>query len=598
MKPRRGVREKVRLGLERLEERTVPVVFTVNSTLDLLDINPGDGLAEAVDPDTLERVTTLRAAIMEANALPGHDTVYLPAGYYRLSIKGADEDGCRTGDLDILDPITIQGEGADVTFVETVGTRVFGHDRIFDLHLRQPGVTTLSGFTVTGGTLMTDGSDGMGSGAGIRIMAQSVLPPEDSANDPREDHPNQLLVVLNELHVTLNTAADRGGGVFIRAEGGFVRIMHSTISGNFAREGGGVAVDVGTVSIYNSTISQNRAGDRLPGGLGGGIFNQEGEVDLVHATVAFNGAYAGGGLYVSPTARRGGQYRVCNSIIAANNLISPPELPHNPGHALEGPDLYGFGYISDGGNLIGNGSGSAGFVHGVNWDMVGDDKNVLDPLLGPLVNNGGPTPTHLPQAGSLAIDNGLGKLTFRHDQRNFGRPVGVPDIGAVEVHEVQTAATDLVVDITTPNGLVRVGSKLTYTILVTNAGQGAALNAQLDLLLPHNARFLSFSTTVGSLASHSGRNLSFDLGTLLRGEQATITVTVKFRRIGLAVLEALAGTRSLDSNLSNNYDVAYHYAGRPLYIDDRVLTLLMGRPNGQTWGNGHNGNSYFGGGPR
>src|SRR5438552_18685246 len=78
--------------------------FTVNSTIDAVDANPGDGICD----DGGGRCT-LRAAIMEANALPGADTIVLPAGTYTLSIPGAGEDVGATGDLDTTDDVRIAG---------------------------------------------------------------------------------------------------------------------------------------------------------------------------------------------------------------------------------------------------------------------------------------------------------------------------------------------------------------------------------------------------------------------------------------------------------------------------------------------------------
>src|SRR5439155_26666818 len=78
--------------------------FTVNSTIDAVDANPGDGICD----DGGGRCT-LRAAIMEANALPGADTIVLPSGTYRLSIPGAGEDLGSTGDLDITDDLRVDG---------------------------------------------------------------------------------------------------------------------------------------------------------------------------------------------------------------------------------------------------------------------------------------------------------------------------------------------------------------------------------------------------------------------------------------------------------------------------------------------------------
>ena len=102
-----------RLRLEPLEARCLLAVFAVNSVADTIDANPGDGLARDASGQT-----TLRAAIMEANALSGADTINLPAGTYTLTLAGANEDGGATGDLDITSDINIQGAGRELTFVD------------------------------------------------------------------------------------------------------------------------------------------------------------------------------------------------------------------------------------------------------------------------------------------------------------------------------------------------------------------------------------------------------------------------------------------------------------------------------------------------
>src|SRR4029079_14318295 len=71
--------------------------FVVNSTLDATDVLPGNG---ACSPATA--VCTLRAAVQEANALPGTHVIVLPAGIYRLTIPGRGEVRGATGDLDII----------------------------------------------------------------------------------------------------------------------------------------------------------------------------------------------------------------------------------------------------------------------------------------------------------------------------------------------------------------------------------------------------------------------------------------------------------------------------------------------------------------
>src|SRR5215470_16698607 len=82
--------------------------FTVNARDDRIDTNPGDGHCDA-DPATPGDQCTLRAAVQEANASPGADTIMLPAGTYRLTLAGALEDAAATGDLDLFGDVTIIG---------------------------------------------------------------------------------------------------------------------------------------------------------------------------------------------------------------------------------------------------------------------------------------------------------------------------------------------------------------------------------------------------------------------------------------------------------------------------------------------------------
>src|SRR5271157_5577787 len=105
-------------------------VFTVNDTTDAVDVNPGDGICA-----TAAGTCSLRAAVQETNALPGPDTIVVPAGTYALTIPGVDEEAAATGDLDVTDVLVIQGAGA-TTIVDGGGLY-----RLFDVH---PPVSTSS----------------------------------------------------------------------------------------------------------------------------------------------------------------------------------------------------------------------------------------------------------------------------------------------------------------------------------------------------------------------------------------------------------------------------------------------------------------------
>jgi hypothetical protein len=97
-----------------------------------------------------------------------------------------------------------------------------------------------------------------------------------------------------------------------------------------------------------------------------------------------------------------------------------------------------FGSLNPGGdyNLIGDGTGMTGLSNGVNGNRVGSADSPIDPLLGPLTFNGGPTLTHALLSGSPAMDAGNNAYAADWDQRGPGYPRivnGIIDIGAFEV---------------------------------------------------------------------------------------------------------------------------------------------------------------------
>src|ERR1051326_2360615 len=79
-------------------------VFTVNSTTDAADANPGDGVCA-----TAAAQCTLRAAIQEANALGGTNTVNVPAGTYSVATPLTTTNASNL--------LTIAGTGAPLTTI-------------------------------------------------------------------------------------------------------------------------------------------------------------------------------------------------------------------------------------------------------------------------------------------------------------------------------------------------------------------------------------------------------------------------------------------------------------------------------------------------
>jgi large repetitive protein len=99
--------------------------FVVNSTGTATDAKPGDGSCA-----TSSGVCTLRAAVHEANVLPGTDNIQVPAGTYPIS-RPSGSNGIATGDLDIESDVTITGAGATGTIIDGRGL-----DRVIEVRPR------------------------------------------------------------------------------------------------------------------------------------------------------------------------------------------------------------------------------------------------------------------------------------------------------------------------------------------------------------------------------------------------------------------------------------------------------------------------------
>ncbi|NEO85738.1 MAG: DUF4347 domain-containing protein [Spirulina sp. SIO3F2] len=220
-----------------------------------------------------------------------------------------------------------------------------------------------------------------GSGGGIRHLSTGTLTLEGST-------------------VTGNTAGGNGGGIYGLNSAGPINLVNTTVSGNSSgANGGGIYAANGTIT--NATITNNTAGNTISFGNGGGVYS-------------------------------GTSLTIQNSIIAGNTDGNTAVSNH--------PDVSGT-FVDSGNNLIGINEGSANFT---NSTLVGTLASPLDPVLGPLANNGGPTQTHALLTGSPAINGGADIASITTDQRGEARASGSFDIGAFELITTTAAATSTV----------------------------------------------------------------------------------------------------------------------------------------------------------
>ncbi len=235
----------------------------------------------------------------------------------------------------------------------------------------------------------------------------------------------------------------------------------------------------GTALINNSTIALNWA---IPG--------------LLYSSVYPDAHGYGGGIYSGPYAL----LQMYDTILADNieNLGA-------------GPDLYG-NITSLGHNLIGNSTDGSGFVAS---DLVN-----VNPLLGPLQDNGGPTQTIALLAGSPAINAGNNVNAPAFDQRGpgFARLVnGAIDIGAFEVQPGPNPASLKINDVTVTEG--NTGTRpATFTITLS-----AASNQPVTV---------AYATANGTATAGSDYQAASGTLTFAPGETSkTVTVLVNGDRL-------------------------------------------------------------------
>jgi hypothetical protein len=390
--------------------------FVVNTTAEGTDAVPGDGKCETASGNGH---CTLEAAIQEANA--GTDAVI------QLPPTSPADPILLVGDVaPIVKSMTIQGAGKLATVVSGKGTNT-----VFVLTLPTGASVTLKSMTIT------DGNGGLsGPGGGVRnqscvanLSMEDVLVANSSGifgggvNSTGEL--SMTRCEIRSCHALTGFDGARAGGVYIGSCAAVHVLRDCTIDGNtaFATSGntsyafgGGLYLVQGELHCVNTTVSGNAAAQ------GGGIYVAGGELRLENATVAGNSAttFAGGGGLYNFSAQSAANFE--NTILASN---------HEPS-----------GQFAVEGNCNGLLSSLGHNIYGIDDQThcsIQGAVTVANPLLAPLQDNGGPTPTRALYAGSPAIDAGdpMGcksqLVTLTEDQRGVKRPIGTRcDIGAYE----------------------------------------------------------------------------------------------------------------------------------------------------------------------
>ena len=393
---------------------------------------------------------SLRQAIFDANAAAGADVIEFDSGLSGATIT------LTAGQLSITDSLSIQGLGA-----ANLTINANSQSRIFNVDDGNPSTNidvTIDGLTLTGGSV-----SGIDGGAIYSTENLTVSNSTISGNSTDRNGGGIYAALGDGATTILNStlsgnAASGNGGGFYSINAGTTIIQNSTISGNMAADGGGIqgrAYSGGTITILDSTISGNSAT-----GDGGGIWgvgDTGGTLTLQNSTVSgnfaqnsgggfwastfgttiiqnstitgntsdsdSNGAGSGGGIFSSQ-----GTVSIESTIVAVNTDTRVPRRHFRLGHRESQSDWRQHGFQPDRGAV---GSPDA------NGNLIGGPTHgIINPDVGPLANNGGPTLTEALLVGSPAINMGSNPAGLATDQRggSFVRSSGGGvDIGEFEV---------------------------------------------------------------------------------------------------------------------------------------------------------------------
>jgi hypothetical protein len=303
-------------------------------------------------------------SLREAQALANWNSDTIDTIFFSVALSNL---GLTLGELPITDGVIINGPGANLLTIDASGndptpaSNDGNGSRVFAIDDGAAGTfrsVQIKGLRFTGADV---------SGAGGAIM-------------------NRENLTLSDVEIVGNAATTQGGG--IKHELGNLTITDSLLTGNAAATGGAVWSDTDLTGrstlIVNSTISGNVAPTS-----GGGLHNQNGLVVIRHSTISSNSSPGGNGGGVASAGDANTRTDVHSTIVAGN---SNGDVVFVSGGVNS--------FLSNRYNLVGSGNATGEFIE------PGDVNNVTNPLLGGLANNGGPTMTRMPLAGSQAIDAG------------------------------------------------------------------------------------------------------------------------------------------------------------------------------------------------
>ena len=386
-------------------------VFTVNEQIDAPDTNPGNGICDS--SNSIGFQCTLRAAVMEANALPGADTIVLTQAQlpYTLTIPAAGSDDDATGDLNISESVSILGFDGKAAPLPTLRPTIVADNnaRIFQVEADNVSIVSLR---LTGG--FADNS-----GGAIRID-------------------NSESVVVDAVEIFENTSTFGGGGIALFGSSAAMSFMdiHTNQS---AGSGGAIMVSLSSdLTLTQSSVRSNLDTSVATPAAIRSVTSSD--LALFNTTVSGN---SGTGILASSTLQ-------ARNVTVLGNTGEQIEFSGSTGSTLFLRNVVVIGGCivtgSPAGTISTNGHNFAD-SNGCEIELGSSNVIAADPELGPLEHQANEFSSyHIPQPGSPLIDNGhpvIGGIgCIEQDQRDTSRPIDGDgngndrcDIGSIEAPE-------------------------------------------------------------------------------------------------------------------------------------------------------------------
>ncbi len=439
--------------------------FTVNSTGDQADANPGNGVCS-----TSTGTCTLRAAVQEANALVEADTINFSLAANSTITLTTGTSSSSTNNrraLTITESLAINGSGSSGLTISGGWNSVNGSTVGWGIFFLPTGANASSRTVAISDLSLRNGNPGSNTGG----TSPGVPNSNGGAIFAEGGTVNISRVTFGNNHANDGSALDIETGTTLN-------VTNSTFSNGMARDDGG-AVDIsngGTATFSNVTFANNRSQSGSSTGTGGtgGAIRVDGALNLSYVTMAYNVGGAAGGIDVQ------GSVNMRNSIIIGNTTPDGTATDCN-------------GVVTDQGNNWGGAPNGCGLANTTTTAAL-----ALSSALG---SNGGATQTL--SLGTSSVVNGViptgsdcGAGVGATDQRGTARAVGAGcEPGAYELPGAAVTVAGTLFNDTDRDG-------------VLDAGEGSFTSAATTVTLTNTSSAQVFTTTTSS-GSYTFSNIPF-----------------------------------------------------------------------------------------